>query len=169
MKAPTKKYVICRDIWDKKYKVAAAELQFRPSVYGLVFRNDAILLSKQWDGYDFPGGGIEKGESIPDALRREVWEETGLTVKPGKLVNVFEDFFLTIEGKRPCHSILLYFLCTQPKGKITTKHFDEYEKEYGAPAEWMPVEKIKRLKFINSVDSPALIKEAYKLQRRRTK
>ena len=41
-----------------------------------------------WSGYAFPGGHIEKGESLHDAVVREILEETGLTIRHPKLVGV---------------------------------------------------------------------------------
>jgi len=52
----------------------------------LLFKNDKILLVKHVDpndGYEFwvpPGGGVQESESIHDAAKREVYEETGLDV-----------------------------------------------------------------------------------------
>lgn len=158
-----KYYVTCRDIHNKKYKVSVDELHFRPSVYGLIFKDGKILLSKQWDGYDFPGGGVKKGELIENALKREVWEETGLKVTPGELVEITQDFFVSIESKKKLHSILIYFLCKNPKGKITTKNLDEFEKKYTSAAEWVDIKKVSKLKFYNGVNSPKLIKQSYEL------
>ena len=41
-----------------------------------------------WSGYAFPGGHIEKGESLHDAVVREILEETGLTISHPRLVGV---------------------------------------------------------------------------------
>lgn len=43
---------------------------------------------KKWSGYAFPGGHIEKGESLAESVIREVYEETGLTIADPKLVAV---------------------------------------------------------------------------------
>lgn len=157
------KHTICRDIQGKKYKVLTENLNYRPSVYGIIIKDNKILLSKQNDGYDFPGGGIEKGESIENALKREVWEETGIKIKPGKLIKATEDFFIGIETKKSYHSTLLYYLCTNATGKISTKNFHGYETTYLSAAEWVNLANVKKLKFYNAVNSPKLIQEALKV------
>ena len=43
---------------------------------------------KYWKGIAFPGGHIEKGESITDSVIREAKEETGLTVKNPRLCGI---------------------------------------------------------------------------------
>ncbi len=40
--------------------------------------------------WEFPGGRIERGEGVRDALIREVREETGLAVEPGRLLGAGE-------------------------------------------------------------------------------
>ncbi len=100
---------------------------------------------------------------MTDALKREVWEETGLKIVPEKVIKVSEDFFISIESKKKLHSILIYFICKNPRGKISTKNFDEYEKKYAGKAEWVDLKNIKKLKFYNGVDSVKLIKYAYKI------
>lgn len=53
-----------------------------------------ILLLRRGDGenlWGFPGGAIEPGESVEEAVRREVREETGLEVDPVSLIGVYSD------------------------------------------------------------------------------
>ena len=45
-------------------------------------------ISEDWKGFTLPGGHVEKGESIVDAVIREMKEETGLTVSNPKLCGV---------------------------------------------------------------------------------
>lgn len=158
------KTVICRDLWGKKKHVPVTKLAFRPSVYGVIIRGGKVLLSKQFDGYDFPGGGIDLGETIDAALTREVWEETGLRVKKGELLLAQDDFFIHPKSKKYFHSILLFYRCTNPRGKISTAHFDTYERQYAGKAEWIDITKASKLKFYNPIDSPALIKKAMKMR-----
>jgi len=159
------KQIVCHDIQGKKYKVAASDLTFRPAVYGIIIQNGKVLLSKQWDGYDFPGGGIELGETIVEALVREVKEETGLDVSVEKLIACSDSFF-KLPFKGNCvQSIHLYFLCTAIGGEPSTEFFDEQEKEYADKPEWIEIDKAERIKFFNEVDSVKLILEAEKLLR----
>lgn len=62
------------------------------TVLCLVQNKDAYLLQdrqkEDWKGYTLPGGHIERGESIVDAVVREMKEETGLTIQNPRLCGV---------------------------------------------------------------------------------
>jgi 8-oxo-dGTP pyrophosphatase MutT (NUDIX family) len=63
--------------------------KFPVSVKAVIVRDGKFLMLKSErkgpDGFSFPGGLVEKGESLEEALVREVKEETGLEVNPGKV------------------------------------------------------------------------------------
>lgn len=153
--------VECRRNHGPNVERKADELRFRPSVYGVIVKGGQVLLLPQWDGYDFPGGGIDKGERIEDALVREVKEETGMDVRPGPLLHVADDFFMPAnEALAPFHSILLYYACEITGGELSVAGFTEFEKKVSRIAEWVPIDKVLTLKFYNPIDSPALIRKA---------
>lgn len=67
----------------------------------------------RWSGYAFPGGHIEKGESLHDSVVREILEETGLTIAHPKLVGVKN--WHTDEGIR---YIVFCYKATEFSGQI---------------------------------------------------
>lgn len=62
-----------------------------------------------------PGGGLENGESILDCVRREVFEESGLSVEPGRIVYVRE--FVDLEWNR--HNLELFLVAPTFAGNLT--------------------------------------------------
>ena len=54
-------------------------------------RRGRLLLQQRSDGgqWGLPGGSVEIGESVMDAVAREVHEETGLIVKVRRLIGVY--------------------------------------------------------------------------------
>ena len=66
-------------------------------VSGLVVREGKVLLVRRgkepYEGrWSLPGGGVEPGESLRDAVKREVREETGLDVDVGRVAGYREGF-----------------------------------------------------------------------------
>lgn len=65
-------------------------------VAGIVIKDNKLLLVKHrrrgLSYWAFPGGAVEEFETLPDALTRELREETGFEVEPGRLVYIVETF-----------------------------------------------------------------------------
>lgn len=154
------KTVICRDKDGKEYEVPVGDLVIRPSVYAVIIRDNTVLLVHQWDGYDFPGGGIDLGEDLSEALVREVREETGLEVETGELVACENAFYHTESGKN-LHSILIYRTAEVVGGELSMAGLTELEKGWTHDLpEWIPLTDIDKIKFHNSVDSLKIIQAA---------
>lgn len=160
------KKVTCTGINGEKQKVSADELSFRPSVYGICIRDNSVLLVPQWDGWDFPGGGVDVDETIDEAFSREVKEETGLEVSRGKVVACESSFFIHHNTGKYHNCLLIYYLGENVKGEISTKGFTEDEVGYAKEAKWVSLDEIEKLKFYNSIDSMKLIKTAMEIRSR---
>jgi 8-oxo-dGTP diphosphatase len=95
--------------------VPAGKERQRIASYGVVRDDeDRLLLARaapmltlrgRWF---LPGGGVQHGESPSDSLRREIAEESGLTVVPGALLDVLSDV-RTIPDGTSLHTVRLIF------------------------------------------------------------
>ena len=104
----------------------------RPSVRGIIIRDGRVAMveSRKYHYWKFPGGGIEKGESLTDTLIREVREEAGLEVIPesireyGHVLRVERyDRFPDTRFEQENY----YFLCDVKDG-IIAQDLDDYER-----------------------------------------
>ncbi|EKE10889.1 MAG: MutT/NUDIX family protein [uncultured bacterium] len=155
--------ITCRDLNRNEEEVSIDKLSFRPSVYGLMIKDEKILLARQWDGYDFPGGAIEINEGIQDALVREIKEETGLDVKPGKIITAENCFFKMPAKGNYVNSILLYYLCDVIGGELSDKNFSENEKSYASMPEWVNISDLDKIKLYSSAENEKIINEALRI------
>jgi len=90
--------------------------EFRVSASGIIFQQNKVLLVRYMgQNGDFlvgPGGGVLPEEDLHTGLTREVFEETGLLVAPGKMLFV-EDLLSS-----KYRIIKIWFLCVVTGGKI---------------------------------------------------
>jgi ADP-ribose pyrophosphatase YjhB (NUDIX family) len=92
-------------------------------VGGIIFQGDQVLLIKrgkepglgQWS---IPGGVVRTGETLKEAVVREVFEETHLEVEVLALAKVLERIFRDPDGRVAYHYILVDFLCRLVKGAL---------------------------------------------------
>lgn len=89
------------------------------AVDGIILRGDKVLLTKReiypFQGYwVLPGGHVEYGEKVEEAVKREMKEELGISVKIKKLVGVYSE----LKRDPRYHSVSVAFFLEKGKGKI---------------------------------------------------
>jgi len=91
-------------------------------VGAVVFKNDLILLVKRArapkkDEWSLPGGAQKLGETVREAITREVAEETGLRIQVDDLIDVI-DFIERKSAKTEYHYTLIDFSATFSGGEL---------------------------------------------------
>jgi ADP-ribose pyrophosphatase YjhB (NUDIX family) len=66
--------------------------------------------------WSLPGGLLDLGESLVDAARREVKEETGLDVEVGPMIETFDRVHRDSEGRIRYHFVIVDFVCWSKAG-----------------------------------------------------
>lgn len=140
------------DVYNNKYISDVDKLNLSVHIYGIAIENEKILISPQYDGYNFPGGTAEKGEIHIETLIREFKEETGYLVEPIKLLNVYTSFFHHQKGNKDYQSYLIYYLVKIVDGEISNEGFDEDEKEYAKTAKWININELKNMRHISTIN-----------------
>lgn len=92
--------------------------------------------------YNLPGGGVQPGECIPDALTREVHEETTADVEVGELVFVHE-YYPTDHGDKfgSVHKLTLFFECEL--SRTSTPRLPETPDPNQGGVEWLSLDSIE--------------------------
>ncbi len=99
---------------------------------GLIVQDAKVLVIRRGkepykDHWSLPGGGIDRGEKVRDAVKREVLEETGLDVQVGLVAGYRED-----RVGQDDHCIVIAFHCTVTGGELRAGD-DAAETEFVDP------------------------------------
>src|ERR1700722_16546286 len=68
--------------------------------------------------WSVPGGLVETGELLEDAVRREILEETGLVVEPVRRFDIFERIMRGEQGRVEYHYLLVDYVCKVVGGEL---------------------------------------------------
>lgn len=129
-------------------------MEIRVAAYAVVERRGKLLLT-HWrrghlHGWTLPGGGLESGEDPRDAVVREVYEETGLEARVGKLIGVDSRVMVreeVPEGMDPeLHTIRIIYRASAKDGPLRNE-VDGSSDE----ARWVPIREIKALRTLSLV------------------
>ena len=131
-------------------------------VGGILLDGDRVLLVRrgrppQQGLWSIPGGAVELGESLAEAVAREVREETGLEVRAVELVEVFERVLRDGEGRVEYHYVLMDYFCEIEGGTLQAG-------DDAAEARWTPLDRLYELPV--TAGTPAVIWKAVSLRDR---
>jgi ADP-ribose pyrophosphatase YjhB (NUDIX family) len=87
------------------------------------------------DIYTLPGGVVEAGETLTEAVIREVQEETGLTIEPVKLAGHREAIKKLADGRTERHFVIMCFASRLVAGTPVAKDDEIAEILWCRPAE----------------------------------
>ncbi len=113
------------------------------TVLCLIRRGNEYLLQdrikKDWKGFTLPGGHVEPGESIVDAVVREMKEETGLTVEHPKLCGV-KQFPISGESGENGRYLVFLFVADKFSGEVISS-------EEGT-MHWVKIEDLQKVNLV---------------------
>lgn len=94
----------------------------RVAVGAIIFKDDNVLLVKRRNPpaqglWAIPGGKVRWGETLEQALKREIREETGLEIAIERLVKIVE-FLPDRQSNNAYHYIILDFLARVTHGEM---------------------------------------------------
>ncbi len=127
-------------------------MMIRPGVSAIILTAEGLLLQRRADNglWGLPGGGVEPGESVTEALVREVREETGLEVTPLRLIGVYSapahGQVVTYPDGNVIHYVSSSFECRVVGGVLTCSHesleLGWFDPER-LPAEMVPMHRVR--------------------------
>lgn len=114
-------------------------------VGALILEGESILMAQRGKApllgwWSLPGGALETGELLADAVRREVLEETGLEIEPLGVVEIFERIMRDESGAPEYHYVLIDYICRATGGALCAG--DDVSR-----AEWIPRADLGRLQI----------------------
>ena len=114
-------------------------------VGGVVFDAGRVLLVKRGHEplrgeWTLPGGGVEIGETIGEAVARELLEETGLIVEPGPVIEVVDRIDTDPDGRVRYHFVIVDVLCRVTGGALACS-------SDAADACWAPVASLEEYRL----------------------
>ncbi len=123
---------------------------FRYRAAAIIVEDGCVLFigNKNEDYLYSVGGGVHMGETAEDAVKREVFEETGVRYEIDRLAVIHENFFNENTGSLKgleCHEIALYYLM-KPRGEKVTESNSYTVGHTKEELHWIPIEELGKYK-----------------------
>lgn len=93
------------------------------------------------------GGGVHQGETLEEAARREVLEETGVDMEIDRLLFIHENFFAESTGvlaNKVCHEVAFYFLMKHDSSAVLTEGSLTQDGHATERLQWVAVDEFGR-------------------------
>lgn len=135
--------VECITFFGNTITVPRESLRFRPSAYALVVHEGQVVVVtiRNTGKFAFPGGGVHPGETLEEALKREVREEAGLAIEVERFLTFRESFFHYEPSGNSWHAYLFYFLCRPLSFDFAMA--DQIEDDEAAEPRWVPLASLR--------------------------
>ena len=114
---------------------------YRPSVRGIILNEAgevAMIYSKKYHFYKFPGGGIEGDETHLEALAREIKEETGMTLLPDSVKEFGEVLRMQSGDDNTIFVQQNFYYTCKVADEIGEQELDDKEKEMEFVLKFVP-------------------------------
>lgn len=136
------------DFSGRTIMVTRDQIHWRPAAYGLVLHDNALLVVQLGDGrFVLPGGGIDKGEWTEDALRRELFEETGVRVRIERFRGFREELVYIQRHAIAIQTHRFFYDCTPLNVDLTNIHNIPQAIDIEKPS-WLPAAQVAREMFL---------------------
>lgn len=137
----------------------------RVTARAVVRRDDglfALMHTGKYNMYMLPGGGVDEGEAIEDALRREIAEETGCLCRAIMPLGV-----VTENRAHADYTQISYYFAVTTEGAVEENHLTAEELSNGTSLQWHtldevlhligdPVHEVYQRRFLQARDMAAL-------------
>lgn len=118
------------------------KINSRQAIRGVIFKDNNIFMIHTNKGdYKFPGGGIKKGETYEETLKREIKEETGYIVTAVKeKIGVCIERKLDDYEKNSIFQMTSYYYLCEINDNKTLQELDDYEAELNFQPVWILID-----------------------------